>query len=303
MENKGFSEIFNANGRIQSDVQKKHELQNDGNESSAEFGKMKNRLGDILGFAELKEKQFWRAILGEILATLLYIFTVCGSGASKPDNLHSSLVTGLTVALLANTFWDISGGHFNPAVTIGLTVVGKVKLVRCVLYVVAQCVGSVIAAGLLYAYIPPNIRGELGVLKHHPDITPGVGFLIEMTISFQMMLVIVSSTDPVRGHVGFQAPFAIGLSVTIALMMGIPFTSAAANPIRAFGPAVVLNLRENQWVYWAGPISGGILGSLSYKYVLRQTTSKATITATTTTSKTTTTTDEQLHINVEEGCE
>jgi len=224
----------------------------------------------ILGTSELKELSFWRAILAEALATLLYIFIVCGSGASKPDNLHSCLVTGFTVALLANTFWDISGGHFNPAVTVGLAVVGKVKVVRCVCYVVAQCAGSVIATALLYAYIPPNIRGELGALKHHPDISPGIGFLIELTISYQMMLVIVSSTDPVRGHTGFQAPFAIGLSVTIALMMGIPFTSAAANPIRAFGPAVVLNIRENQWIYWAGPITGGVLGSLSYKYILKQ---------------------------------
>lgn len=101
----------------------------------------------LVGLDEFISLNLWIGVLGEIVISCLYIIIVCGSGLTvqpygTPSNLHGSFTTGLTVAMLANSFWEISGGHFNPAVTISLTIAGKCTMFRCLFYVIGQCLGS-----------------------------------------------------------------------------------------------------------------------------------------------------------------
>lgn len=230
----------------------------------------------ILGVREMLDMNFWRAIFAEILVSGIYIFIVCGQLVPINDELptsrlHGSLTVAFTVAVLASAFWEISGGHFNPAVSFALLIMGKIKTVRFLLYVVAQCAGSVGGAAILYAVTPSSHRsnGNLGALTIHEEINAGVAVFIEIVLTFQFIFVVISSTDPIRSMNGFQAPFAIGLSVGIGLLMGVPYTGGCLNPIRAFGPAVLMKQLQHQWVYWVGPMLGAGLAALSYKYVLK----------------------------------
>lgn len=228
---------------------------------------------ETLGLHELKESNFWRAVFGEFISTILYSHIICSAGLSlgvgePTSRLHAAFTSGLTVAILASAFWEISGGHFNPAVSVLLLFRGAVSITRCLLYVVAQCAGSVCGCALLYLCTPSSLRASLGSLFLHPELPPIVAFVFEMVISFPLLLTVITSTAPERGFKGFQAPFAIGISVTIGLLSGIPYTGGCMNPIRALGPAVVMQtLDGDQWVYWAGPILSGILASLSYDYM------------------------------------
>ena len=104
-------------------------------------------IGNIVGINEISTLNFWKAVLAEVVASAIYIIIVCGAGLHippfpPPSLLHMSLTVGFTVAVLASAFWNVSGGHFNPAVTFGLTISGKVSIVKCVFYVIAQCAGS-----------------------------------------------------------------------------------------------------------------------------------------------------------------
>ena len=101
----------------------------------------------LLGIQEMLGMNFWRAVFAEILVSGIYIFIVCGQLVQMDDGmpttrLHASLTVGFTVACLASAFWEISGGHFNPVVTFALLLLGKIKMARFVLYVIAQCAGS-----------------------------------------------------------------------------------------------------------------------------------------------------------------
>ncbi|XP_057289603.1 aquaporin-5-like [Hydractinia symbiolongicarpus] len=236
------------------------------------------QLNKSLGFHEVKKLNFWRAVFAEFLVSVIYIIIACGCGLSlsgnAPSHLHIALTVAFTVAVLASAFWDVSGGHFNPVVTLALLIKGDVSLTRFCFYVFAQCLGSVAGCGLLYLYTPENFRGTLGALSVHKDISPGIACAVEITLTFQLIWTVMASTDPIKNFTGFQAPLAIGLSVGIGLLVGIPYTGAALNPIRAFGPAIVMNKRQDHWVYWLGPFVGSALATLSYEYVFKLTLEK-----------------------------
>lgn len=104
------------------------------------------QLNKTLGFHEVKKLNFWRAVLAEFLVSVIYIIIACGCGlslsGSPPSHLHIALTVAFTVAVLASAFWDVSGGHFNPAVTLALLIKGDVSLTRFCFYVIAQCLGS-----------------------------------------------------------------------------------------------------------------------------------------------------------------
>lgn len=100
----------------------------------------------VFNLNELKSLNFWRAVVAEILVSTIYIVIVCGCGISlsdeKPSHLHISLTVTFTVAVLASAFWDISGGHFNPAVSLASLIERKISMLRFLIYVIAQCLGS-----------------------------------------------------------------------------------------------------------------------------------------------------------------
>lgn len=227
-----------------------------------------------LGLDEVKGKlaSVARSLLAEFLGTMFLVMVGCGSvlGAFAVDIVRVALAFGVTVATMAQSIGHISGCHINPAVTAGLFVGTKIGLVKGLLYVVAQCVGAIVGAGLLRAFVPAQIA-DLGVTKIHPTLNAGQGFGIEFFITFVLVLVVFASAadennaDAVKG----SAPLAIGLSITTCHLFAIPFTGSSMNPARSLGPAVILNSWANHWIYWLGPILGGMAAALVYQLVFK----------------------------------
>jgi MIP family channel proteins len=170
----------------------------------------------------------------------------------------------------------ISGGHYNPAVTISLWVGGKIGLVKALGYIVAQLAGAVIAAILLRYIYPEAIRdaANFGVpgIKYAQAGDPLVigrarGFLIEVVATFFLVYVICGTAIDSRGAQAV-ASLAIGLTITMDILMAGPLTGAAMNPSRHFGPALVQGEWKDWWIYWAGPITGGVAASIVHNYIL-----------------------------------
>ncbi|XP_047446502.1 aquaporin-4-like [Mugil cephalus] len=230
----------------------------------------------MVAFKGIWTKDFWRAVSGEYLATLIFVLLGLGStinwaaGKEKPppaDLVLISLCFGLSIATMVQCFGHISGGHINPAVTAAMVVTRKLSLAKAVFYVVAQCLGAITGAGILYLVTPAAVRGSFGVTTVNSDISLGHGLLVELLITFELVFAVFATCDPKRTDLGGSASLAIGLAVVIGHLFAIPYTGASMNPARSFGPAMVTLNFENHWVYWVGPVLGGILAGGLYEYL------------------------------------
>ncbi|XP_063317568.1 aquaporin-4-like isoform X2 [Pelmatolapia mariae] len=230
----------------------------------------------MAAFKGIWTKDFWRAVSGEYLATLIFVLLGLGStinwaaGEEKPppaDLVLISLCFGLTIATMVQCFGHISGGHINPAVTAAMVVTRKLSLAKAVFYVAAQCLGAITGAGILYLVTPTAVRGSFGVTTVNSTISVGHGFLVELLITFELVFTVFATCDPKRTDLGGSASLAIGIAVVIGHLFAIPYTGASMNPARSFGPAMVTLNFENHWVYWVGPILGGILAAGLYEYL------------------------------------
>lgn len=222
----------------------------------------------ILGLKEVKDKKIIFKLLAEMIGTMVLVFFSCGSAQAGTTVVRYSLTFGFTVATMAQCIGHVSGCHINPAVTIGLFVGRKIGLMASVLYIIAQCIGSVIGAALLLAIQPVenNIADKIpGITKLATGLSPAQGFLIEFVITFVLVLVVYSAAADDGNEVKGSPPLAIGLAITIGHLFAGPSTGPSMNPARSFGPAVVGNHFENLWVYWIGPICGGIFGAIVYQ--------------------------------------
>jgi len=223
-----------------------------------------------LGLKEAKDKRIIYKLLAEMIGTMILVFFSCGS-AHTGDNVRYSLTFGFTVATMAQTIGHVSGCHINPAVTIGLFVGRKIGLVSSVLYIIFQCIGGVIGAALLLAIQTPKTQGVNatdpipGITKLGLDLTPGQGFLIEMVVTFVLVLTVYAAAADEGNEVKGSAPLAIGLAIAIGHLFAGPYTGPSMNPARSFGPAVVGGYLDNLWVYWVGPIAGGIVAAVTYQ--------------------------------------
>uniref|UniRef100_A0A8D0GP32 Aquaporin-5 n=1 Tax=Sphenodon punctatus TaxID=8508 RepID=A0A8D0GP32_SPHPU len=216
---------------------------------------------------------FARAILAEFLATMIFVFFGLGSALKWPSALPSvlqiSMAFGLAIGTLVQAFGHVSGAHINPAVSIALFVGNQISFLRTVFYVVAQLVGAIAGAGILYGVTPVNARGNLAANGLNNNTSTGQAVVVEIILTFQLAMCIFASTDSRRrDNVGSPA-LSIGLSVTLGHLVGIYFTGCSMNPARSFGPAVIMNrFTAAHWVFWVGPICGGILAALLYYYLL-----------------------------------
>ena len=190
-----------------------------------------------------------------------------------------SLAFGLTVLTMAYAVGHISGGHFNPAVTLGLVAGRRFELRDALPYIVAQVVGAVLASGLLWAVATgragttsDSLREGAGAFatNGYGDFSPG-GFslvaclIVEVLLTAIFLLIIMGSTDG-RAPKGF-APIAIGLGLTLIHLISIPVTNTSVNPARSTGPALIVGGTPltQLWMFWAAPIVGGVLGALAYR--------------------------------------
>ncbi|XP_062857390.1 aquaporin-4 [Trichomycterus rosablanca] len=220
-------------------------------------------------------QDFWRSVSGEFLSMLIFVLLSLGSTinwTTTKDNPPSnviliSLCFGLSIATLVQCFGHISGAHINPAVTAAMVATCKLSLAKGVFYLGAQCLGAIVGAAVLYGVTPPGVRGALGVTTVHANISPGHALVIELFITFQLVFTVFATCDPKRSDLKGSAALSIGLSVCVGHLFAIPYTGASMNPARSFGPAVIMGNWENHWVYWLGPIMGGVLAAAMYEYL------------------------------------
>jgi len=219
-----------------------------------------------VGVGEVKKIRVIYELLAEMIGTMVLVFFSCGSAAGG-NVVRYSLTFGFTVATMAQAIGHVSGCHINPAVTLGLFVGKKIGLIKSLLYIVAQCIGSLIGAALLLVIQPPTSNGKIPGITHLNGVNAGQGFLIEFVITFVLVLTVYaaagdeSNKDSVKG----SSPLAIGLAITIAHLFAGPLTGPSMNPARSLGPAIVGAELNDLWVYWVGPILGGVVGGITYQ--------------------------------------
>jgi len=147
----------------------------------------------------------------------------------------------------------------------------QIELFKAIGYVICQMGGGIVGAALMYGVMPSNVTeaAHMGVNTLNYGVTPAEGCAIEICLTF-ILVFTVCATAKLSGdlqHMGRFAPLAIGNAVIVNVMIGAPFTGASMNPARSFGSAVVSNYWVNHWVYWVGPIVGGIFASVFYHYL------------------------------------
>jgi aquaporin Z len=216
----------------------------------------------------------------EFLGTFWLVFGGCGSAvlaAKFPDVgiglLGVSLAFGFTVLTMAYAIGHISGCHLNPAVSVGLVLARRFPARELAPYVVAQVLGAIAAALVLYSIASGNPSFDLGAsglaANGYGAHSPGsysltAALTAEIVLTFFFVLVIIGATDS-RAPSGF-APIAIGVALALVHLIGIPVTNVSVNPARSTGPALVVGgwATEQLWLFWVAPIVGAILASAVY---------------------------------------
>ncbi|KAF2355402.1 Major intrinsic protein [Trinorchestia longiramus] len=234
------------------------------------MGKL-NTCSDIIGAQELTSFGLYKAVVAEFIGTLLLVLVGCGSCLGVTNTTRIALTFGLTVATIAQAIGHVSGCHINPAVTLGMVVARCTSLVRAVLYIIFQCIGAITGAALLYGLVPTSFVGSLGNTGLNTAVSGGQAFGIELFITFVLVLTVFGACDDRRDDVKGSVPLAIGLSITACHLFAVPLTGSSMNPARSFGPAVVMggDYWNYHWVYWVGPLGGGVLAGVLYSFIFR----------------------------------
>ncbi len=221
-----------------------------------------------------------RALTAEALGTFTLVLCGCGTALFAPTGgvLAVALAYGLTVAAMAFAIGHVSGGHFNPAVTVGLVAGGRFPVAEAPGYVVAQVAGGVAAAAVLAlilsgAPVGPGVPKAAGLAS----VVNGFGgpreyamrsaFLVEAVIAALLVVVIMGSTSK-RAPVGF-APLAIGASIAVFHLLAIGLTNCSLNPARSTAPALLVGGKAigDLWLFWLAPLFGAALGGALSRWV------------------------------------
>lgn len=209
-----------------------------------------------------------RRCLAEFVGTFALVFVgVAAIAVPAPDKnlLSIALAFGLTVAVMVSATLHISGGQFNPAVSIALLVTRKMSLHDTLFYVLTQLLAATAAAGVIHMMFGTYAVAE-GTPVPKGAFTPIDAFVMEVILTFILVFVIFGVAVDKRGP-NLVAGLLIGLTVTLDILIGGPFTGASMNPARSFGPALIGKVWDHHWVYWAGPLLGGVLAGLVYDFV------------------------------------
>jgi len=222
----------------------------------------------------------WRKGVAEFIGAFTLIFIGAGAiltagSTSTSDLLLVALAHGLAIGVMASALAHISGGHFNPAVTLGALVSRQLSVRLAIVYWIAQLLGGVGGALALAAVFPAAIwqpyhlgTPTLGTSASLGwDVGIGTGILVEAILTFFLVFVVFGTGIDPKGSFNAVGGFAIGLTITIDILMGGPLTGAAMNPARWFGPAIVAQFFDNWYVYWIGPFIGAIVAGLLYANV------------------------------------
>jgi aquaporin TIP len=179
-----------------------------------------------------------------------------------------ALAHGLVIAVMASAVGHISGGHFNPAITFGFLITRRLAPVLGLVYWLAQAAGAALAALLLRWLYNAATRDsvQLGA-PGISNVSHWQGFVIELILTFFLVWVVFATAADPGGAFKSIAGLAIGLTITLDILMGGPLTGAAMNPARAFGPELIQNHWKDAWIWYAGPFAGAGVAALAYEWL------------------------------------
>ncbi|XP_014194508.2 aquaporin-8 [Haplochromis burtoni] len=209
-----------------------------------------------------KYELYVQPCLAELLGTCLFVFVGCASVIGNVETggvIQPAVAHGLALGVLITVFGQISGGHFNPAVSLSVYLCGGMKLILLVPYIVAQMAGGVVGAFLSKAVYPSNnYTASLGGAFKAVSADAGRSTLVEMLLTLILTMVVCLGAVNRRTQTD-GVPFCIGLTVAANILAGGTLSGACMNPARAFGPAMAANHWDNHWVFWVGPVAGALL--------------------------------------------
>lgn len=225
--------------------------------------------------------RIWQKLCAEFLGTFLFVFfaagAVCAAAAMHSTTepaleFAAALVRGVTYAALVVALSPVSGGHFNPAITLGCWVTRKIGSFQAIFYGIAQILASILASWTLALLVPENLWRPIALAT--PELGAGIsrtqGIFWELILTFAFVFVFFAAVADARS----DSPsftrfggFAAGSALFAATLAGAPFTGASLNPALALGTAVAAHQFTNHGVYWAGPLLGGVLGAWLYHAV------------------------------------
>ena len=220
------------------------------------------------------EHDLLRRSFAEFVGTFALVFVGAGAIASasltgdvSPSLLAVALAQGLVIAVMVTAVGHISGGHFNPAITLAFFVTRRLAVSVTIAYLVVQLAAAA-AAALLIRWVFPGASAE-SVGYGAPAIDPGIdaaeALVVEALLTFFLVWVFFATLADIRGAFKAVAGLAVGLTVTADILIGGPLTGAMMNPARAFGPQLIDGSWDDFWVWYAGPILGGAIAALVYE--------------------------------------
>jgi len=233
------------------------------------------------------ETKIFTKFSAEFFGTLVLVLMGCGSaviagpnGTSGVGLLGISFAFGLSVVAMAYAIGHISGCHINPAISIGMVVAGRMKMSEAFVYIVGQVLGAIAGAAILFIIasgkegysMSLNGLGQNGYADASPQhYSMMAGFIAETIFTFIFLLVIFGSTSTKNIHGGF-AGLAIGLSLVLIHIVGIPVTGVSVNPARSIGPALMVGgtAISQLWLFIVAPILGSILSAIVWRYLLER---------------------------------
>ncbi|CAF0726315.1 unnamed protein product [Didymodactylos carnosus] len=223
---------------------------------------------------QVKQFSFYQALLSEFIGTMILTLMACSTGLpitrrQVPD-LHGILVGGLTISTLIVCFGHVSGCNINPAVTLALLFARHIDIIRAICYIGVQLLGAFCGSCLLKILAPTSARENLGVTNISEGVTLQQAFVVEFLITFILCCTVLAACDKHRDDVGGSKALTIGLAVVIGSLFGGPYSGGSMNPARSFGPAAVTGMWQNHWLYWFGPMTGGVAAAIYYEYILKQ---------------------------------
>jgi aquaporin TIP len=219
----------------------------------------------------------FRPCLAEFIGTFFLCFAgiaaILSNTASvggMPGLLGIALAHGLALSVAVNAFGGISGAHFNPAVTSGFLITGRIAPGMAFFYLLAQLLGATTAAGVCRVVFPEDsvAVARLGLPLPAAWASTGVVLLMEFVMTFLLMTAIFGTAVDERGRGVKIGGFGIGLTVAFNILAGGAVTGASMNPARSFGPAFELMYWQWHWLYWVAPIAGACCAALVYEHLL-----------------------------------
>jgi len=225
---------------------------------------------------DVRRLRFWRSLVAEFLGTMFLVLFGCGAWTqagheSSPDTVKIAFAFGLTYIAVLYCIRNVSDGYINPAVTVALLATRRASVIRSLLYLLCQIIGAILGAAFVFAVTSAELRAEhpsaIGCTVLSAHVAESHGFGVEFFATFFFVFVVFACSEKTRREEVVTSPVIIGLTYGAMALFAIPYTGGSMNPARSFGPALVSGVWAHHWIYWFGPLLGGVTGGATYDLI------------------------------------